>query len=252
MYKEDYYHILGVKRDASLEEIKLAYRKLVKEYHPDKGKVSPERIKEINEAYSVLGNPDKRLRYDLLNPTDEETFDESKMEGLREEEVVSVEPVRVGIGFDTHPLVSYRKLFLGGVEIPYAYGLASHSDGDVLLHSICDALLGAIGDDDMGHHFPDTNPEYKDAPSITFLQQTSEILNKRGFKANNVDCTILAEKPLLSPYIPKMKEKISKILGIPEGNIGIKGTTCAGLGYIGKREGIAAYSIVGVVPIKRR
>lgn len=252
MYKEDYYHILGIKRDVSAEEIKAAYRKLVKEYHPDKGKVSPERIKEINEAYGVLGNPDKRLRYDLLNPVEEEEFDESKMKGLGEEEVVSVEPVRVGIGFDTHPLVSYRKLFLGGIEIPYPYGLASHSDGDVLLHSLCDALFGAIGEDDIGHHFPDTNPEYKDVSSITFLQQTIEILNKRGFKANNVDCIILAEKPLLSPYIPKMKERISKILEISEGNVGIKATTCSGLGYVGKREGMSAYSIVGVVSIRKK
>lgn len=251
MYKEDYYRILGVRRDATLEEIKLAYRKLVKEYHPDKGEVSSERIKEINEAYSILGNPDKRLRYDLLNPVDEEEFEERKIKGL-EEEVSPVEPVRVGIGFDVHPLVSYRKLFLGGIEIPYPYGLASYSDGDVLLHSICDALFGAIGEDDMGSHFPDTNPEYKDAPSITFLQQTIEILNKRGFKVNNVDCTILAEKPLLSPYIPKMKERISKILEIAEENIAIKAKTCSGLGYVGKREGISAYSIVGVIPIRKR
>jgi|GEM_PF-294209 len=252
MYKEDYYHILGVKRDASAEEIKLAYRRLVKEYHPDKGRVSPERIKDINEAYSVLGNPDKRLRYDLLNPIQEGEFDEDKMKGLDKEEVVSVEPIRVGIGFDTHPLVSYRKLFLGGVEIPHPYGLASHSDGDVLLHSLCDALFGAIGEDDIGHHFPDTNPEYKNASSITFLQQTSEILAKRGFKVNNVDCTILAEKPLLSPYIPKMKEKISKILEIKETDVGIKATTCGGLGYIGKKEGISAYSIVGVISTRRK
>lgn len=251
MYKEDYYHILGIKRDATAEEIKLAYRKLVKEHHPDKGK-PPERIKEINEAYSILGNPDKRLRYDLLNPVEEEEFDEKKMEGLLKEEVIPIEPVRVGIGFDTHPLVSYRKLFLGGVEIPHPYGLASYSDGDVVLHSMCDALFGAIGEDDMGHHFPDTNPEYKDASSIVFLQQTIEILNKRGFKINNVDCTILAEKPLLSPYIPKMKERIGKILEVKEENIGIKVTTCSGLGYIGKREGIAAYSIVGVIPIRKR
>lgn len=251
MYKEDYYHILDVKRDATAEEIKAAYRRLVKEHHPDKGK-SPERIKEINEAYSILGNPDKRLRYDLLNPVEEEEFDESKMGGLLKEEVIPIEPVRVGIGFDTHPLVSYRKLFLGGVEIPYPYGLASYSDGDVVLHSICDALFGAIGEDDMGHHFPDTNPEYKDASSITFLQQTIEILNKRGFKTNNVDCAILAEKPLLSPHIPKMKERISKILEIKEENIGIKATTCSGLGYVGKKEGIAAYSIVGVIPIRKR
>ncbi|MEW6482652.1 MAG: 2-C-methyl-D-erythritol 2,4-cyclodiphosphate synthase [bacterium] len=252
MYKEDYYHILGVKRDASTEEIKSAYRKLVKEHHPDKGGVSS-RIREINEAYSVLSDPDKRLRYDLLNPVSEEEFDESKMEGLiKEEEVISVEPVRMGIGFDTHPLVSYRKLFLGGVEIPYAYGLASHSDGDVVLHALCDALFGAIGEDDIGHHFPDTNPEYKDISSITFLQQTSEILAKRGFKANNVDCIILAEKPLLSPYIPKMKERISKILEIPKENVGVKATTCAGLGYIGKKEGISAYAIVGVIPTRKR
>ncbi len=252
MYKEDYYHILGIKRDASLEEIKQAYRKLVKEHHPDKGKASLEKIKEINEAYGILGNPDKRLRYDLLNPTEEEEFDESKMTGLGEDEIISVEPVRVGIGFDTHPLVSYKKLFLGGVEVPHPYGLASHSDGDVLLHSLCDALFGAIGEDDIGHHFPDANPEYKNVSSITFLQQTSEILAKRGFRANNVDCIILAEKPLLSPYIPKMKTKISKILEIPEGNVGIKATTCAGLGYIGKKEGMSAYSIVGVLSTRRR
>ncbi|MEW6102775.1 MAG: 2-C-methyl-D-erythritol 2,4-cyclodiphosphate synthase [bacterium] len=252
MYKEDYYHILGIKRDASFEDIKAAYRKLVKEHHPDKGKVSPERIKEINEAYSILSNHDKRLRYDLLNPVNEEEFDEDKMKGLEEDEVIPVEPVRMGIGFDTHPLVSYRKLFLGGVEVPYAYGLASHSDGDVLLHSLCDALFGAIGEDDIGHHFPDTNPEYKDASSIIFLQQTSEILAKRGFKANNVDCVILAEKPLLSPYIPKMKEKISKILEIPQENVGVKATTCAGLGYIGKKEGISAYAIASVISTRKK
>ncbi|HAW50314.1 TPA: 2-C-methyl-D-erythritol 2,4-cyclodiphosphate synthase [bacterium] len=252
MYKEDYYHILGVSRDASIEEIKAVYRKLVKEYHPDKGKMDEERIKEINEAYSVLSNPDKRIRYDLLNPVEDEEPEYAKMEGLEDEKEIAVEPVRMGIGFDTHPLVSYRKLFLGGVEIPYAYGLASHSDGDVLLHALCDALFGAIGEEGIGYHFPDTNPEYKDAASIAFLQQTAEILDKIGYKANNVDSVILAEKPPLSPYIPKMKENISKILGIPQEKIGIKAKTCGGLGYIGKKEGISAYVIVGVLPTRKK
>lgn len=253
MYKEDYYKILEVPRNALQDEIQTAYRGLVKEHHPDKKGGDTVRIKEINEAYETLKNPDKRLRYDLLNPVDEKT--EPNFSNL--EESVLVEPIppeliRMGIGFDVHPLVSYKKLFLGGIEIAHAYGLAAHSDGDVVLHALCDALFGAIGEDDIGHHFPDTNPEHKDASSILFLQQVSEILQKRGYRTSNVDMVILAEKPKLSPYFPKMKEKISKILEIPEDRIGIKATTNQGLGYIGKKEGISAYAIATVLPTRRR
>jgi 2-C-methyl-D-erythritol 2,4-cyclodiphosphate synthase len=252
MYKEDYYQILGVSRNATQAEIRAVYRRLVKEYHPDKRGGDSTRIKEINEAYEVLSDPEKRLRYDLLNPVDEkeEGFEQFDIGDLEKEEV-SIEAIRMGIGFDAHPLVSYRKLFLGGIEIPYPYGLAAHSDGDVLLHALCDGLLGAIGENDIGHHFPDTNPEYKDASSIGFLQQVVELLEKRGFKPNNVDTVILAEKPKLSPYIPKMRERIGKILKIPEERVGIKATTTGGLGYIGKKEGIAAYAIVTVLPVRK-
>jgi 2-C-methyl-D-erythritol 2,4-cyclodiphosphate synthase len=253
MYKEDYYKVLEIPRNASQDEIQMAYRRLVKEHHPDKKGGDSVRIKEINEAYETLKNPNKRLRYDLLNPVEEEET-EINLEGLEESatyEPISQEAIRIGFGFDVHPLVSYKKLFLGGIEISHAYGLAAHSDGDVVLHALCDALLGAIGEDDIGHHFPDTNPEYKDASSVLLLQQVAEILQKRGYRPSNVDIVILAEKPKLAPYFPKMKEKISKILEIGEDRIGVKATTNQGLGYIGKKEGLAAYAIATVLPTRR-
>jgi 2-C-methyl-D-erythritol 2,4-cyclodiphosphate synthase len=148
--------------------------------------------------------------------------------------------MRVGTGFDVHRLVPGRKLILGGVKIPFEKGLLGHSDADVLLHAICDALLGAAGLEDIGVHFPDTDASYKDIDSIKLLEQTRDKLSACGFSIQNLDATVLAEAPKISPYRTEMRERIAKTLQIAVEDVNIKATTTEGLGYIGKGEGIAA------------
>lgn len=151
--------------------------------------------------------------------------------------------MRIGSGYDIHRLVSGRKLVLGGVMIPYEKGLLGHSDADVLIHAICDALLGAAGLGDIGLHFPDTDPEYKDINSLHLLSQTAELLRLNGFEIQNVDATILAEAPKLSRFQTAMRHNISETLKIKPGQINIKATTAEGLGEIGRGEAIAAMSV---------
>ena len=152
--------------------------------------------------------------------------------------------MRVGIGNDVHRLVKGRRLVLGGVEIPYEKGLDGHSDADVLVHAVCDALLGAAGLGDIGRHFPDSDPAYRDAFSIRLLEQTRQMAGRTYPRIYNVDATIFAEAPRLAPYRDGMTENIAAALEIPAGSVNIKATTTEGLGFIGRGEGIGAMCIV--------
>ncbi|MGB9663451.1 MAG: 2-C-methyl-D-erythritol 2,4-cyclodiphosphate synthase [Ignavibacteria bacterium] len=150
---------------------------------------------------------------------------------------------RTGIGYDVHKLVSGRKLFLGGIEIPSDVGLEGHSDADVLLHSICDALLGAAALGDIGKHFPNTDERYKNISSLILLEKVNELISANGFSIGNIDSTILAEKPKLLLYIDQMRNKIAETLNLEIDQISIKATTNEKIGFIGREEGIAAISI---------
>jgi 2-C-methyl-D-erythritol 2,4-cyclodiphosphate synthase len=148
-------------------------------------------------------------------------------------------PFRVGIGYDSHRFIENRPLVIGGIIIPHTAGLEGHSDADVLLHAIADALLGAAGLDDIGKHFPDTDKKYKDVASTKILAEVFEMVVKEGFLVGNVDSVIIAEQPKMAPHIPKMVSKIAKILLIDEKNISVKATSNEGMGFIGMSEGIA-------------
>lgn len=155
--------------------------------------------------------------------------------------------IRVGMGYDVHKLVEGRKLILGGVDIPYFFGLDGHSDADVLLHAIKDALLGAAALGDIGRHFPDTDMQYKGVSSMLLLKRVGEIIEEHGFVVNNLDATIVAQKPKVAIYIPDMNKNIATALQIDIGHVNVKATTTEGLGFAGKGEGIAAYAIVSIV-----
>jgi 2-C-methyl-D-erythritol 2,4-cyclodiphosphate synthase len=154
--------------------------------------------------------------------------------------------VHVGIGYDVHALVAGRKLILGGVEIPHARGLDGHSDADALMHAICDALLGALGEADIGHFFPNTDPRWKGAPSKVFLQEAARLVALRQGKIVNVDATVIAQEPKIYPHIREMKIRIAGALGVNIRLIGIKATTNEHLGFVGREEGIAAMAVAGV------
>lgn len=151
--------------------------------------------------------------------------------------------MRIGIGHDIHRLVKGRSLILGGVSITYEKGLLGHSDADVLTHAICDALLGAAGLGDIGTHFPDSDPQYKDISSLTLLTETCRLLSDKGFRIVNLDATLFAEAPKLAPHRQKMQTKLADAMNIRPAEINIKATTTEGLGVIGKGEGIAAMCI---------
>ena len=155
---------------------------------------------------------------------------------------------RVGIGYDIHRLVQGRPLFIAGVQIPYIKGLLGHSDGDVLLHAVCDALLGAMGEGDIGQHFPDTDPKYQGLDSKELLKAVAALVRKKKYAVNNVDTIIVAEEPKMLPFEKEMRKKISAILEISEDKVNIKAKTGEGLGEIGKIEAIASYAIVSIVP----
>ena len=154
--------------------------------------------------------------------------------------------VHVGIGYDVHQLVAGRRLILGGVEIPHTKGLDGHSDADALMHAICDAILGALGEDDIGHFFPNTDPRWKDAPSSTFLEEAARQVLQRNGRIVNVDATIIAQQPEVYPHIAGMKKCIAEALGVREAQIGIKATTNEHMGFIGREEGIAAMAVASV------
>ena len=151
--------------------------------------------------------------------------------------------MRVGMGYDVHKLVENRKLILGGVEIPYEYGLLGHSDADVLVHAIMDALLGAAALRDIGRHFPDNDPAYEGADSIELLKKVGEMLEERMYLIENIDATVIAQKPKLLPYIDTMVKNVAEALHLEEDQVNIKATTEEGLGLTGKKEGISAQAI---------
>lgn len=152
--------------------------------------------------------------------------------------------IRVGFGYDVHALVPDRELWLGGVRIEHEKGLLGHSDADVLIHAICDALLGAADMRDIGFHFPDTAAEYAGIDSKVLLRETMRLLREGGYELGNIDATVAAERPKLNPHIPEMKRILAEVLQVEEGDISIKATTTEKLGFTGRQEGIAAYATV--------
>ena len=152
--------------------------------------------------------------------------------------------MRIGHGYDVHPLVAGRDLVLGGVKIPHAKGLRGHSDADVLIHAICDACLGAAGLGDLGKHFPDTDAQYKNIDSRVLLRKVKDALASRGWKTANVDSTLVAQAPRLAPHIPQMIQNIAADLGIAPDCVNVKATTTEKLGFAGREEGIAAHAVV--------
>lgn len=153
---------------------------------------------------------------------------------------------RFGMGYDVHQLVENRKLIIGGVDIPYEKGLLGHSDADVLLHAISDALLGAAALGDIGKHFPDTDPRYKGADSLKLLEEVGNLLAAKGYVVGNVDATIVAQKPKMLPHIPKMRENIARVLRVDIDQINVKATTEEHLGFTGSGQGISSYAVAGI------
>ncbi len=152
--------------------------------------------------------------------------------------------MRVGLGFDVHPFEDNRPLRLGGVDILFPQGLKGHSDADVVLHAVVDALLGALALGDIGEHFPNTDPRYRNADSLIFVQAAGDMVRQRGFSLGNLDVMVLAEKPQISPYKEQMRTVLSEVLDTPRDRISVKATTTEGLGFIGRVEGIAAQAVV--------
>ena len=154
---------------------------------------------------------------------------------------------RVGFGYDVHRLVGDRRLILGGVEIPWELGLLGQSDADVLVHAIMDGILGALGRGDIGQHFPDSDPLFKDKDSLLMLQEVMLMVKEDGYTINNIDSTIVAQKPKLSPYIAKMKEKLAAVLYVDISRVNVKATTTEGMGFAGRGEGMEAYAVVSLI-----
>ncbi len=152
--------------------------------------------------------------------------------------------IRTGFGYDVHKLVPGRDLWLGGIQIEHTKGLLGHSDADVLIHAICDALLGAANMRDIGYHFPDTAGEYKNIDSKILLKDTMQLIRKEGYELGNIDATVAAEWPKLNPHIPAMKKTLAEVMEVPEEDISIKATTTEKLGFTGREEGMAAYVTV--------
>ncbi|MDE3840574.1 2-C-methyl-D-erythritol 2,4-cyclodiphosphate synthase [Bacillus methanolicus] len=151
---------------------------------------------------------------------------------------------RIGQGFDVHQFAEGRPLILGGITIPYEKGLLGHSDADVLLHTVADACLGAIGAGDIGRHFPDTDPAFKDADSAKLLEEVWKLVKKEGYELVNADCTIIAQKPKMAPYIEKMRQRIAELLEAAPEQVNVKATTTEKLGFTGREEGIASQAVV--------
>lgn len=154
--------------------------------------------------------------------------------------------IHVGIGYDVHEFVEGRPLVLGCVEIPHTRGLDGHSDADALAHAITDAILGAIGESDIGHFFPNTDPRWRGAASRVFLEEAARQVRDRGGRIVNIDATVLAQAPRLAPHIPQMKVRLAEALGLPVGKVGVKATTNERLGFVGREEGIAAMAVASV------
>ena len=152
--------------------------------------------------------------------------------------------MRIGIGYDVHQLVPDRKLWLGGVEIPHTLGLLGHSDADVLIHAICDAILGAAALGDIGKHFPDNDPNYKNIDSKILLKKCGELIAEKGYRIGNIDSIVVAQKPKIGPYIPMMRQTLAEVLGIDADQVSVKATTTEHLGFEGREEGISAQAVV--------
>jgi 2-C-methyl-D-erythritol 2,4-cyclodiphosphate synthase len=152
--------------------------------------------------------------------------------------------IRVGFGYDVHRFASEREMWLGGIKIEYKWGLLGHSDADVLIHALCDALLGAANLRDIGYHFPDTAGEFKNIDSKILLMETMLLLRSRGFEFGNADCTVCAEQPKINPHIPAMQQCLSEVMGVEPDTISIKATTSEKMGFVGREEGVAAYVTV--------
>ncbi len=156
---------------------------------------------------------------------------------------------RIGFGYDVHQLAAGVPLVVGGVSLPWPKGLAGHSDGDVMLHAIMDALLGAAALGDIGAHFPDNDPQYKGCSSLMLLSRVSEKLTAAGYAVNNVDCTLVAQRPKVAPHVPEMREKISQTLGVKADQVNVKATTTEHLGFAGREEGMACYAVCTIKPL---
>jgi len=152
--------------------------------------------------------------------------------------------IRVGFGYDVHSFAPARELWIGGIKIEHSVGLMGHSDADVLIHALCDALLGAANMRDIGYHFPDTAAEYKNIDSKILLMETLILLREKGYEFVNADCTICAEEPKLSPHIPEMQQTLASVMGVEQDDISIKATTSEKMGFVGRKEGITAYATV--------
>ena len=159
--------------------------------------------------------------------------------------------MRIGFGYDVHPLVEGRRLILGGVEIPFEKGLEGHSDADVLLHAVCDALLGALGEGDIGKHFPNNDPRYRGISSLRLLEAVVSMMTERFLAVENLDVSVVAEKPQIAAYIPRMIEQISRVLIVAPDQINVKATTSEGLGFVGEGRGMAAYAVVLLKEVPR-
>jgi 2-C-methyl-D-erythritol 2,4-cyclodiphosphate synthase len=155
--------------------------------------------------------------------------------------------IRVGFGYDVHQLQPGLPFWLGGIAVPHTHGALGHSDADVLIHVICDALLGAANLRDIGFHFPDTDPQYKGIDSKKLLAHTMHLLREQGYELSNIDSTICLEKPKVNPHIPAMRAALAKVMGVPEADISIKATTTEKLGFVGRQEGVAAYATVLII-----
>lgn len=155
--------------------------------------------------------------------------------------------IRVGQGFDVHEFANDRPLIIGGITIPYERGLIGHSDADVLLHTITDAALGAIGEGDIGKHFPDTDPEFKDADSAKLLEYIWKLVDDRGYKLGNIDCTIIAQKPKMAPHIETIRARVAELLQADVSQVNVKATTTEKLGFTGREEGIASMATILLV-----
>ena len=152
--------------------------------------------------------------------------------------------MRVGTGYDVHRLVKGRKLILGGVDVPFEKGLLGHSDADVLVHAVCDALLGAAGEGDLGRHFPDDDPRYEGVSSLELLKEVAAVLRGKGFRISNIDATVVCQRPKLAPYVKEMIHNIAAAAGIAPNRVNVKATTTEGLGFTGEGEGMASYCAV--------
>ncbi|MDR0836368.1 MAG: 2-C-methyl-D-erythritol 2,4-cyclodiphosphate synthase [Tannerella sp.] len=155
--------------------------------------------------------------------------------------------MRIGFGYDVHAFADGRELWLGGIKIDHPVGLSGHSDADVLIHAICDALLGAANMRDIGFHFPDSSDKYRNIDSKILLHETMLLLRNAGYELGNIDATIVAEQPKLSPHIPEMQKTLAQVMQVPENDISIKATTTEKLGFTGRKEGIAAYAVALIV-----